>query len=122
MVGIGEPIVYDDQLLPFYCKRIAVKCFGNNEGFRNLPWETCLPEVFQVIWIDLCVHRFGHSRRCNGSCMRKMIQYYLDTKCMVAMRMGNRDRGQVFPTFLHPIHQLSVLVNGRKGISKNGIL
>jgi hypothetical protein len=58
MVGIGEPIVYDDQFLPFYCKLVAVKCFGNYEGFRNLPWETCLPEVFQVIWIDLRVHRF----------------------------------------------------------------
>src|SRR5690348_9199373 len=74
MVGIGEPIVYDDQFLPFYFKLIAVKCFGHNEGFRNLSWETGLPEVFQVIWIDLRVHRFSNSRRCNGSCMRKLIQ------------------------------------------------
>jgi hypothetical protein len=72
--------------------------------------------------IHLRVQRLGNSRHCHGSGLRKMILDDLDPKGMVAMRMGQIDRGQVFPTLLQPIYQLSVLVNGCKGINQNGIL
>src|SRR6266566_1155623 len=66
-----SPLPCGDSQYPGIATTCGVLVYS---GFRNLPWETGLPEVVQVIWIDLGVHRFGHRRRCNGSCMRKMIQ------------------------------------------------
>src|SRR6202022_2979282 len=58
-------------------------------------------------------------RDCPG--MRETLQQWCDAEKMIAMSMGDIDRGEVLTARNDPIHQSLRLLGSKKGVHENGV-
>src|SRR5258708_16503133 len=112
VVSVTMPDFYDDQVVPFEIDHLSLELLGDHELVRDLAWKPRTPEARDEHGLGLLAHAFHHSGRGDCSGMREAIQESSEAKEMVAMTVGEIDRGKVLALRFAPIHHGACLLDG----------
>lgn len=110
-----------DKITTFEVDHITLEFPGKNQVLRNLAGTACLPETPDEFWRYLPAHDLQNVRRCNRFCIRKAIQEGADAKEMIAVPVGDIDRGQVLAARRDPFHCRVCLLDSKKGVDENSV-
>src|ERR1700694_5097387 len=98
------PYFEHDKVTPFEFDHISLEFLGDHATLRDLTGIARVPEVRNVLWRSLLAHDFhdvGHGNRFGKG---KTILKRPDAKEMVAVAVGDKDRGQVLAARRDPLH------------------
>src|SRR5580693_2218879 len=121
VLGVGMPDFDHDKVTAFEVDHTSLEFLGEDQVLRNLAGIARIPEIRDEFWRHLLPHDLQNVRRCNRFGIWKPIQEGADTKEMIAVAMGDIDRGQVLATRRDPFHHGARLLDGKKGVDKNRV-
>src|SRR5258708_39038938 len=121
IIGVAVPNLYHDQVAPFELDHLALELFGDHEPVRDLARKQRTPEVRDVRWRGLLLHALHDSGRGERTGRGETLQERSETQEMVAMAVGEIDRGQVFAVRFDPLYQGVRLLDGHQCIDADSV-
>src|ERR1700730_8344161 len=97
------PDFYHDKVFPFEVDHIALELLGDHETLRYLAGIAWFPEGRDVLWRGLLAHDLHNVGGRNRSGIGKAIQEGSDAEEMIAVAVGDIDRGQVLAARRDPL-------------------
>src|SRR5260370_41995894 len=94
--------VDQDQLVPFQLDGVSLKRVGHRELFRELAGKARIPEAVEVGRIKLTSHGLNDVRPCHRPGMGEALLKQAYAKKMIAMAMGQVNRGQILSARHNP--------------------
>jgi hypothetical protein len=121
VIGVCMPDFHHDQVAPFELDHLALELLGDHEPVRDLARKQRAPEVRDVRWRGLLLHEFHHRGRGDRTGIGETLQERSDAKEMVAVAVGDIDRGQVFAVCFDPLYQGVRLLDGHQRVDEDGV-
>ena len=110
-----------DQFVPLQVKGVPFKRFRQRDLLRKLTGKAGNPEAVKVGRIELTTHVFYDVRPRHRPRLGKALLKQSDAEEVIAMVVGQVDRGEVLATGCDPIRQRLRGFCGEKGIDQNSI-
>src|SRR5579862_1520865 len=98
------PDFYRDKFMPFDIDHIALELLGSHETLRYLGGIARFPEGRDVLSRGLLAHDLHNVGGRNRSGIGKAIQEGPKAKKMIAVAVGDIDRGQILAARRDPLH------------------
>src|SRR5580704_15108405 len=121
VVSVGMADLQDDQVVPFEVDHISLELLGDHPPVRDLTWKESAPEVPHELWRGLLAHKFDNIGCRDRSGIGKTIQERSDAKEMVAVTVGDINRGEVLAARRDPIYEDVRLLDGDKCVYEDGV-
>jgi hypothetical protein len=100
---VGPPGIQRDELVSFQLQLIVFERLGNQNAVRNIPGKKPTPEVVDPRWREMLLHGFDDLRRRDRLGARETLQERRETKEMIAVSVGDIDRGEILSAGDDPI-------------------
>src|SRR5918996_3294160 len=112
---------HSDQIAPFEINDVSSQFFGDHKMIGNLTGETRIPERREELRRRLLGHDLDYVGRRNKAGAGKSFQNCTCAEEVVAVAVRRVDRRQVLAARLDPIHERACLLDGDKGVDKDGV-
>ena len=100
---IGSPRVYRYKLVPLQLQIVSFERLGNQKAVRNFAGKKPTPEVVDPGWRDMLLHGLNNLGCRHRLGTQETLQNRFETEEMIAVSVGNIDRGEVLAARDDPI-------------------
>src|SRR5882762_854077 len=107
--------------MPFQLDGVSFQRLGDRELFRELAVKARIPEAVEVGRIELMTHGLYDVRPCHRPCMGEALLKQPYTEKMIAMAMGQVNRGQILAARHNSVRQSLRSFGGKEGIDQHSI-